>query len=83
MYLNKQTKLNILPFAAHKAEDRVKKWECRAGDMAQLVECLPSKYKALGSNPSTIIKKGRACSLSYIFFLKAGVASPVGLKRGT
>jgi ornithine carbamoyltransferase len=28
----------------------------KAGDMAQVVECLPSKHEALSSNPSTTHK---------------------------
>jgi signal recognition particle GTPase len=32
----------------------------RAGDMAQVVECLPSKHKTLSSNPLTIKKKKKS-----------------------
>jgi hypothetical protein len=35
----------------------LKKMRIRAGEMAQVEECLPSKCEALRSNPSMVIKK--------------------------
>lgn len=37
--------------------------EYRAGDMAHLVECLPSIPKAVGSSPSTIYTRSSGASL--------------------
>jgi hypothetical protein len=34
-----------------------KNYILRAGRVAQVVQCLPNKYEALSSNPSTIKKK--------------------------
>jgi hypothetical protein len=33
----------------------------RAGDMAQVVDLLPSKWEALSSNPSTLKKQNQKC----------------------
>jgi hypothetical protein len=40
----------------------------KSGDMAQIIEYLPSKYKALNSNPSTAKKKKEATLWCLILF---------------
>jgi hypothetical protein len=48
--------------------------DCSAGGVAQVVECLPSKHKALSANPSTAKKKMRKLSIPC---LANGVAQVV------
>jgi hypothetical protein len=40
-----------------KTQDTTKKSKNRLGHMAQMVNCLPSKFRALSSNPSTKKRK--------------------------